>query len=257
MNFFFGVKNNFLNCRLTIPRFQNKGKKNLRYRVYNAEPHEEKWQINNTNCDYDENFFYIENNLINNRNFFFLSTDQEIIRFKSLNSDKLVNLNKFTDTSPIEFRCNLSISIPDKGFSSYQSEYPLTMAEKNGSILSPVSSLLDPNADKNILFFRNIYCKPITDSSKLYIVDIHHKKVLETFQIKKNHSTEIQIDKDLINSTSYIFTENIIGIPLFISIKNDHLSFEHTHPPHLYILTPDRFKVVTKLKNEIRQIINK
>tara|TARA_Y100000590_G_C15554220_1_gene952138 strand:+ start:306 stop:1079 length:774 start_codon:yes stop_codon:yes gene_type:complete len=257
MNFFFGIKNNFLNCRLTIPRFQNNGKKNLDYKVFEAEPNLEKWKINTTDCNYDENFFYIENNQINNQKFFFLSNEKEIIKFINLHNDQLINLNKFTDTSPIEFRCNLSISISDKGFSSYQSEYPLSMAEKKGSVLSPISSLLDINADKNIIFFRNIYYKPIQESSNLYIVDIYDKKLLDKFKIKNNQSTEIEIDKNLIKNTTYIFTEKIIGIPLFVSIKNNHISLEHTHPPHLYILSQDRFKTVSSLKNEIRKIIDK
>ena len=43
------------------------------------------------------------------------------------------------------------------GFSSYQSEYPFSMTTKKGSILSPLSSLCNKNADENIIIFNKGY----------------------------------------------------------------------------------------------------
>ena len=43
---------------------------------------------------------------------------------------------------------------------------------------------------------------------------------------------------------------------MFVSIKNKHISFEHTHPPHEYILSQNKFKKITELKEEINAIVN-
>ena len=44
---------------------------------------------------------------------------------------------------------------------------------------------------------------------------------------------------------------------MYVSVKNGFLSFEHTHPPHEYILSENKFLKVTNLKKEINEIINK
>ena len=39
-------------------------------------------------------------------------------------------------------------------------------------------------------------------------------------------------------------------------MKNNFLSLEHTHPPHEYILSEDKFITVNNLKKELNEIIN-
>ena len=53
----------------------------------------------------------------------------------------------------------------------------------------------------------------------------------------------------------FLFTENILGIPIFVTVDNDHISMEHTHPPHQYILTKDNFDLVKKIKNKFKEIV--
>ena len=43
---------------------------------------------------------------------------------------------------------------------------------------------------------------------------------------------------------------------MFVSYNNNDISFEHTHPPHEYILSEDKFKTISELKKEINAIIN-
>ena len=43
---------------------------------------------------------------------------------------------------------------------------------------------------------------------------------------------------------------------MFLSEDNNHLSFEHTHPPHTYFMSNNKFKKVSELKKEIYEIIN-
>ena len=53
----------------------------------------------------------------------------------------------------------------------------------------------------------------------------------------------------------YICFQKIFRIPIFISVNENHVSMEHTHPPHHYILSEDRYKTISKLKEEIKNII--
>ena len=65
------------------------------------------------------------------------------------------------------------------------------------------------------------------------------------------------IDNDLIDPENYLITNKFLGIPMFISINKNHISFEHTHPPHEYILSKNKFEIIKNLKQEIYEIINK
>ena len=55
----------------------------------------------------------------------------------------------------------------------------------------------------------------------------------------------------------YLFTNEYLCIPLYISIKNNHISFEHTHPPHEYILSEDRYIKISNLKKNLMKLLIK
>ncbi len=254
MNLFFGIKSDLLSCSLTIPKFQNFGKKNNKINLYEAHVENNFWEINKTNCDQDKNFYFINSEKINNHKIFFLAEHSDILKNSLKIRNGLININNFTDTQPA-FRSNLKIYNKFGGHSSYQSEYPFQMTKKKGSILSPINMLLNRNADYNHIFFRNIFYKPIIDKSYLYLIDFKKKKILKKFSIQYNHLNEIKIEKEYISENVYLFTSDCLGIPLFLSSKNNHLSFEHTHPPHHYILGDDRFIKIAEIKNEFKKII--
>ena len=255
MNFFFGIKNTDLFSKITIPKFQNTGLYNNHYNVYVSKPENGKWSIKKLICKENKNFFFIDHEDISNDNFFFLASENEITKKYANNFSKLLNLNTFTDTFPSAFRSNLRIYLNEGGFSSYQSEYPYEMTNKIGSILSPTSTLLNVDAEKNLIFFKNIFHLPVQENSFLYFVDIVKKKVLEKIQIKNNFLNEIKVSNSLIKSNIFIFSQKCLGIPLYVTMKDKHISFEHTHPPHHYILSDDKFKIIANLKYEINQII--
>ena len=52
-------------------------------------------------------------------------------------------------------------------------------------------------------------------------------------------------------------TNDYVGIPIYFSDKNGHLSLEHTHPPHEYVFGKNKFKVITEFKKVFHEIINK
>ena len=255
MNYFFGINNKILNSQLTIPRFQNRGKTQNDFLVYQAEIQNNKWQIEKINCEQNKNFYFINSNLSDNEKIFFLAKDNDIKLFEEIHFSKLLNLNKFTDTDPA-FRSNLQIYNQDGGFSSYQSEYPYSMIVKQGSILSPVSALCNNDAEINLVFIKNIYEYPIKKEFKVYFLNIKTRKIIKEQLIYTNYTNEIIIEKDLIKPEIFLYTNKYLGIPMFVSIHNSNISFEHTHPPHEYILSPDKFKKTSELKKEISEIIN-
>ena len=65
-----------------------------------------------------------------------------------------------------------------------------------------------------------------------------------------------EINKELIHPEIYFVSNKYLGIPMYISQKGNHLSFEHTHPPHEYIQSPNRFDKIRNIKKEINEIFN-
>ena len=80
------------------------------------------------------------------------------------------------------------------------------MIEKKGNILSPISVLLNKNAEKNFIFIKNIYKKPIIKNFQGFIVNIKKKTILKKFNLKTNYSNIIIVDNNLIEPENYLFT---------------------------------------------------
>ena len=70
-----------------------------------------------------------------------------------------------------------------------------------------------------------------------------------------NQTNFIEISKEHVHPDNYIFTKNFIGLPIFLSEKNFNISFEHTQPPHEYLVGSDKFKKVKQLKEKANEII--
>lgn len=252
MNYFFGINNSEFSSELQIPLFQNRNKKPSNLLLYEATIHNNEWKIKQIdNRQINKDFYLLNSKDITNSNIFFLASPKDL----EVKKNKLQNFNKFTETSPA-YRANLKIVLKNGGFSSYQSEYPFSMIEKKGSILSSVCSLANRNADKNYIFVKNIFVDPIIESFDIYLVDIIKKKIEEQFEINTNYTNCFELKKSLIKPEIFLVSKNYIGIPMYVSVKNNHVSFEHTHPPHEYILSNNKFKKISDLKKEINEIVN-
>ena len=256
MNLFFGIKSLNVDSKLTIPRFKNSHPTRPEYKVFQLKINNQRWEVNNLiDEELNKDFFKINGNIIDNGSIFCLATQEEILDFKNNNHSKLINFNNYTDTSP-SFRTNLQVSIKDGGFSSYQSEYPFSMVTKKGSILSPLSSLFSKDADKNILFLKNIYELPVNEEFGVFFVNLKTKKILKKEVALTNFLNEFIVDEEFIKPDIFLFTDKYIGIPIFCSIQDNYVSLEHTHPPHEYIMSDGRFKVISELKKEFNEIIS-
>ncbi len=255
MNFFFGINFNQFKSKLKVPIFQNEGLKKPNYNIYLLRIINNKWNIELYSDTPKEDFYIVNKDDCNNENIFFLADESEIENYKINGLDKLTKFNNFTSTSPA-FRCNLEISSDKGGFSSYQSEYPFNMINKKGSILSPVNILTNKKQGDNFLIFKNIIQEPIHEIFKGYFIDLKKRKKIYEFNLKTNLTNFIKIDNQILENDIYFLTDNYLGIPIYLSHQDNHLSFEHTHPPHEYILSEDRYKRVSDFKKEFNEIIN-
>jgi hypothetical protein len=253
MNFFFGINNSEFTSELQIPLFKNRKPKEENIKLFMAYPNKKKWLIEEVKKKKNKGFYFLKGEEIRNNNIFFLAYDKDLSNY---DFKKLINFNKFTDTAPA-YRANFKILLNNQGgFSSYQSEYPFEMTIKKGTILSAVSSIANKDAEKNYIFIRNIFQDPITENFKAYLVNINLKKIEDEFDIKTNFTNSFELKKSLIKPEIFLVTKDYLGIPMYVAVDNKHISFEHTHPPHEYILSKNKFKKISELKKEINAIIN-
>ncbi len=254
MNFFYGINNNLFKSELQIPLFQNSNFKKSNLKLFKSYPKNNKWILQEIpNKKIIKDYFYIlKNEDIKSNEIFFLADETILNEF---DEKKLKNFNNFTDTSPA-FRANFKIYLNQGGFSSYQSDYPYSMITKKGTILSSISSIANSDADKNFVLIKNIFEEPIEENFQAYLVNYKTKSIEEQFEIKTNYTNCIEISNKLIKPEIFLTTDKYLGIPMYVSVKNSFLSFEHTHPPHEYILSENKFIKITNLKKEINEIIS-
>jgi hypothetical protein len=253
MNFFYGINNDVFKSEIQIPLFKNRNFKKSNLKLFKCYPENNKWILQEIFSKKINDYFYILNNKDILSNEIFFLADETI--FNEFDDKKLKNFNNFTDTSPA-FRANFKIYLNQGGFSSYQSEYPYSMITKKGTILSSVSSIANSDADKNYVLIKNIFEEPIEENFKAYLINYKTKSIEEQFQIKTNYTNCIEISNKLIKPEIFLVTDRYLGVPMYVSIKNNFLSFEHTHPLHEYILSENKFVKVANLKKEINEIIS-
>jgi hypothetical protein len=257
MNLFFGLKTEEFSSQLIVPRFTNQGRKRPELVLFESFIEDGKWRINRIkNIEINDEFIRLNAEAINNDNIFFLASPDMVEKNYNKISRKLISIDSFTDGGTSEYRANLQVSAKNGGFSSYQSDYPFHMATKKGNVLAPVAALCNKNSEKNILFFKNIYECPVKVPFKLNFINIETKEIVHQATAYTNYTNEVSIGKELIEPNIFIFSDNYIGIPIFLSMKNGHLSLEHTHPAHESILGKYRYTAISKLKREILGFIN-
>lgn len=252
MNYFFGYQDALIGSQLTIPKFQNRSRVNAEIRLWGIQSNGDLWAIKPEEVEEDTHFFYVKNQQINNHKLFILATTEEVVKF---NPKKLVPLNNYTSTLPA-YRSNFKLMHNEGGFSSYQSEYPTGMVDKKGGIISNIKSLLNPNASDNLILIRNVYQSPKTENFNAYLIDYKSKQILSKHSLKTNYTNCITVDKKYIQPNVFLFTDGYLGIPVYVSQHKGHLSMEHTHPPHSYILSKNVFKKVSELKKEFYEIVH-
>ena len=255
MNFFFALNLNTFNNLITIPKFTNEGMKLEGISLFSAKIVKRKWLIRKQNYKEDKNFIYLDVLPQNLDDIYFLNH----CNFCDANQEILVKeLKVFFDIkSNYTFRANLNITNAEHGSSSYQSEYPFEMTNKKGSILSTVSSVINEE-NSNIIAFKQIYYLPIKKPFKIFLVDLRRKEILSKATFYTNSTNIINITKIKNLKNCCFYSDGFLGIPIFISFGDKNgVSMEHSHPPHLYLQSKNKFQLVSNLKNKVKSIVTK
>ena len=216
MSYLFGINNSIVKSELQIARFKNKDKvlnKHSKLKLFKCYPENGKWIINIVENNKNNEYFYIlDHHEISNKDIFFLSDKRILNDFNDLNLEK-----PKTDV-PME-RANFKIFLETGGFSSYQADYPFNLSTKNGSIVTSVNSLINDNADKNYILFRNIFHKPMENKFKAYLVDYKNKRILTEYELKTNNSNFIEIEKNILKMEFFLRLKIILVYPCMFQLK--------------------------------------
>jgi len=238
-----------------VPRFKNDGTTDLKHKLVEASISNEKWIIKECNCEYDNNFFYVTCDKSNYDTIYFLAKTEEIEKYAAQNI--LNNYNDYTDTTP-DFRASLCLSNKKYGLSSYQSEYPYSMVNRQGSLVFSAVILSNYKALRNLVFIKNIYIKPEKNIFPIYVVDKNKGIIVKKYKLLTNTTNVIEIDFDIENKNLYFVSQMYTGVPIFLSEdSNGHLSFEHTHPPTENIAGDNKYEIIKKYRQEIFEIVNR
>ena len=108
MNFFFSIKNDKLDCALTIPKFKNNTEINKKYILFCLQIKNNKWLVEEAICPNNDNFYFLNNSDLDNHKTFFLATKEEVEKENFFY--ELKNFNSYTDTMP-EYRSNMKLEI--------------------------------------------------------------------------------------------------------------------------------------------------
>lgn len=253
MCFFFALNLNNFNNLLTVPKFTNEGIKLKGVSLFSAKIKTDKWEIRKQVCTEDDNFFYLKVLPKDLEDIFFLNNSSFCHNNKEFS---VKELKKFYDIkSNYSFRANLKIKNNKYGSSSYQSEYPIEMTYKKGSILSTISSLINEE-NFNFIAFKQIYYLPIKKPFQVFLVDLKTEEILSKTVCYSNSTNIIELSKIKDVKNCCFYSDGLLGIPIFISYGNNGISMEHSHPPHLYIQSNNKFELVTNLKNKVKKIVS-
>ena len=255
MNFFFALNFNNLENFITVPKFTNEGTRLKDISLFSAKINKGKWLIKKQLCNEDDKFFYLEvipkdiDDIFFLNNKYFCKKNQEL-SFQELR--KFYNI-----ASNFTFRANLKIRDKEDNFTSYQSEYPFEMTNKKGSILSTVSSLINEE-NTNLVIFKQIYYLPVIKPFKIFLVDLKTKKILSKDTFYTNSTNVLKIPKIKNYRNCCFYSDGFLGIPIFISYGNKNgISMEHSHPPHLYLQSENKFELITNLKKKVKKIVSR
>ena len=165
------------------------------------------------------------------------------------------------DSSPLPERASLNYHF-EGTTTTYQGEYPYRMANiDKGSFWSFDALKESLNKSKNIHSFL-ILMNINRDAEKqcevnLEIYNPHQKDESLNLKARQNDFTVFnlrEINKALksekTHNTFFIQCKSSTFIPMFLSVdvKNNQLSFEHTHPPDALLWGRDKYKVIKMLK---------
>ena len=227
MNFFFGFVNDEISSQITIPKFNYIGKRVLKdSKVVSLNPNNLFWQLSFPEIIENKNFFILKKGIDNKKIFCLIQSDKIEKHFKNNTIKELINFENKFDNDVVEFRSNFKIFLKNGGFSSYQSEYNFNMCNRAGNILSPLSTLLNINAEQNFIIFRNVSINPFIKSFRYFFICKKMKKILHQGKIWSNYSNKINVNEEFIKDSVYFYSENFFFVNFIFIFSISNIGFE-------------------------------
>lgn len=240
----------------TSKALEENDKKDIFYSLYKLE--DLQWiKLIDYPCAYGESLLIKRDNLD-------LEPDKTLIIIPSLNKDNPFKTNILPkpntlriDNAPVNERASYNFTLK-KSKSTYLGELPYELAKSNKSFFSSDILRLD-NDEKTKSFFMLMNINLSSQEKKiheLFIYNSRDNKIIQKYFIKSNSFDVYQLPK--INNIKnhenlFMSCKTASFIPIFINIKveNDlyEISVEHTHPPHELFLGAERFKILSRLRN--------
>ena len=123
---------------------------------------------------------------------------------------------------------------------------------------SNIFFLASPDDLKNFNYLKLLDLNNFTNTSPDFRANLNYdtKKVISECDLITNNTNFIKITNSIIKPEIFFITKGFLGIPIYLSLKDGHLSLEHSHPPHEYILGKNKFKKVSELKKELNEIVS-
>ncbi len=235
---------------------KNINKKDIFFSLYILEKNA--WvKIFDKKCEFGENYEFVKENLDLDKNEFAVVIPSE----NKLNPKKTNILPKpyslRIDKSPINERAAYNFQL-DNVSTTYQGEFPyeLTLTGKSFFSTDILRSDFEKNSKTYILLMNLNKSSQENNFHEFDIFDFKENKLIKKYFVKSNSFESYLLPK---NSLSYNHSNLLLTcktasfIPIFISFRIDNeireICAEHTHPPHELFLGVERFKIISKIRN--------
>ena len=247
----FNFPNNYASNLLSINR-----KKDIFFSLYKLEDYT--WiKVNDYPCDYGESLNIERENLdIDPGNTaVIIPSSNKNNPFKTDILPKPITLR--IDKSPINERASYNFTLKDST-TTYQGELPYELAKSSRSFFSSDILRLDfDKKTKGFFMLMNIHISAKERKiHELFIYNSNGRKILKKYSVNSNSFDVYNWPKidNLKNHENLFMSCNTMScIPIFINTKvynnSYEISVEHTHPPHELFLGEERFKILSKLRN--------
>ena len=231
-------------------------KKDIFFTLYKLENY--KWiKVHDYPCEYGESLHIKRENLdIDPENTaLIIPSSTKNNPFKTDILPKPITLR--IDKSPINERASYNFKLKEST-TTYQGELPYQLAKSSRSFFSSDILRLDlDKKSKGFFMLMNIHISAKERKiHELFIYNSKSRKILKKYSVKSNSFDVYNWPKidDLKNHANlFMSCKTMSCIPIFINTKVDkdlyEISVEHTHPPHELFLGEERFKILSRLRN--------
>ena len=97
------------------------------------------------------------------------------------------------------------------------------MTKRTGSVVSPITNLLDKKSEKNLIFFRNIYYLPVNIKFNAFLVDYLSKEVIEKKIFTTNKTNIFDIKKEHIRDGVFLFVDGYLAYQFILWKRKSYL----------------------------------